>query len=63
MQNYKTYLTKIKLDEKEYTMYVIAEDEIKAKELILDTLSKTIYHNTKSSNIEINIKEFNKNDC
>ena len=63
MQNYKIYLTKIKLDEKEYTMYVIAEDEIKAKELILDTLSKTIYHNTKSSNIEINIKEFNKNDC
>lgn len=63
MQNYKTYLTKIKLDEKEYTIYVIAEDEIKAKELILDTLSKTIYHNTKSSNIEINIKEFNKNDC
>ncbi|MDD5836721.1 MAG: hypothetical protein PUD34_05910 [bacterium] len=63
MQNYKTYLTKIKLDEKEYTIYVIAEDEIKAKELILDSLSKTIYHNTKSSNIEINIKEFNKNDC
>lgn len=63
MQNYKTYLTKIKLDEKEYTIYVIAEDEIKAKELILDTLSKTIYHNTKSSNIEINIKELNKNDC
>ena len=63
MQNYKTYLTKIKLDEKEYIIYVIAEDEIKAKELILDSLSKTIYHNTKSSNIEINIKEFNKNDC